>query len=284
MTIEELQERRQRSGITCEEIAYLSRIPVETVRKVFDGELDSDEVDLDEKVLDLLELVFEVSEREAEAEKKGEYERKKDADLVREAQTAYQVKKWQGEYTVEDYWAVPEEEHVELIDGVLYDMAPPVSIHQKLSFLIGKAIDAFIEKKGGLCVMFAAPVGTQLDCDDKTMLEPDITVVCDRSKLQRGIIYGAPDLVIEVLSKSTEKRDRTVKKEKYQNAGVREYWMVDPKKKRIQVYHFEKEDFSRIYSFEDQVPIGIFDGECKVDFVEIYRKVEFLYENQKCSG
>lgn len=272
MSIKELQEKKQWLGLTYEEIAYLTRIPVGVVRNVFAGKVDSDK-----KMLDLLELVFAVRERELGAEKKGQYKGEKEADIIREAQAAYRIEKWQGEYTVEDYFAVPEGKRVELIDGVIYDIGTPKLIHQKLCTLIERELDSFIKKKGGLCVSFGAPVSTQLDCDNKTMLEPDITVVCDRSKLREMFVYGAPDMVIEVLSRSTAKRDKTIKREKYQNAGVREYWIVDPKKKRIYVYHFEKEDFSRLYSFEDQVPVGIFNGECKVDFVKIYKEVEFFY-------
>lgn len=196
----------------------------------------------------------------------------------------YQAGKRQGEYTVEDYFAVPEGEQMELIDGVLYDMVPPKSIHQRIAFLIGMEIESYIRKQGGSCIVFCLPVGTQLDCDDRTMLEPDITVVCDRRKLRNGIIYGAPDLVVEILSKSTERRDKTIKKEKYRAAGVREYWLVDAKKRKVQVYHFEKEDVSRLYSFERRIPVGIFEGNCKIDFEEIYREVEFLYNDEKKTG
>jgi Uma2 family endonuclease len=123
-----------------------------------------------------------------------------------------------------------------------------------------------------------APADVQLDMDDKTMVQPDIFVVCDRSKLKNGRLYGAPDFVVEVLSPSTRKKDMFTKLAKYANADVREYWIVDPDKKRVLVYDFESDDFVKVYTFEDKVPVGIFNRQCEVNFAEIYDYIHFLYE------
>lgn len=120
----------------------------------------------------------------------------------------------------------------------------------------------------------------QLDCDDKTIVQPDVLLVCDRNKLKNGRVFGVPDLVVEVLSPSTRKKDILIKYGKYLNAGVKEYWIVDPAKKRICVYEFEKDDFPVMYTFDDKVPVGIFEGECEVDFAEIYEYTGFLYEKE----
>ena len=105
-----------------------------------------------------------------------------------------------------------------------------------------------------------APLDVQLDRDDRTMVQPDVLVVCDRSKVVRRCVYGAPDFVVEILSPSTWEKDMYVKLGKYESAGVREYWIVDPKKKRVLVYDFEHTDFPALYTFTDQIPVGIFDG------------------------
>ena len=120
----------------------------------------------------------------------------------------------------------------------------------------------------------ASPIDVQLDCDDKTMVQPDVIVVCDREKIQNRCIFGAPDFVAEVLSESTRKKDLVLKLNKYMTAGVREYWLVDPDRKKVIVYDFEKEDYPMMYGFEARIPVGIFDGECEVDFQEIYAYVK----------
>lgn len=87
-----------------------------------------------------------------------------------EAITAYQVKK-QGEYTLDDYYALPDERRVELIDGVIYDMASPSSVHQLIGSEIREQLKSYIKDKKGECIPFVAPIDVQLDCDDKTMVD-----------------------------------------------------------------------------------------------------------------
>lgn len=187
--------------------------------------------------------------------------------------------KKQGEYTLEDYFAIPDEIRVELIDGVIYDMPTPTLLHQmvlgEIIFELGK-----FEKQNKDRFMFVVHrVGVQLDCDEKTMMEPDGIVVCDKDKI-RQYIYGAPDYIVEILSPSTAKKDSTIKLKKYKTAGVREYWMVDLDKKKVVVYDWSKSEIPTVYGFDAKVPVGIFDGECEVDFAEIYQEIAFLYEKE----
>lgn len=119
----------------------------------------------------------------------------------------------------------------------------------------------------------------QLDCDAHTMVQPDVMVVCDREKILNRCIYGAPDLIVEVLSPSSGWKDANLKLAKYRAAGVREYWMVDIDRRKVIVYEFEKSEMPVIYGMEEQVPVGIFDGACRIDFVEVYEKVGFLMES-----
>lgn len=198
--------------------------------------------------------------------------------MIREQLIAYKSERKQGEYTLEDYYALPDERRVELIDGVIYDMAAPTHIHQLISGQIFRTLADYIDRSNGTCIPAYAPLDVQLDCDDKTMLQPDVLVVCDRSKFRKGIVYGAPDLVVEILSPSTRNKDSYLKTEKYANAGVREYWQVDPEKRKVLVYDYEHDEWPVLYSFEDTVPVRIYGGDCKVDFAEIYEYVKFLYE------
>ena len=182
----------------------------------------------------------------------------------------------QGEYTLEDYYALPDEKRVELIDGVFYEMASPGSIHQILVSRIFLSLANYIDSNKGTCVPLISPMDVQLDKDDKTMLQPDVLIVCDREKFRKGIVYGAPDLVVEVLSKSTHSKDMIIKLNKYYNAGVREYWIIDPGNRQIIVYKFEEGLEFVVYDADSVVPVGIFDDECTVDFGKLFEYVSFL--------
>lgn len=196
---------------------------------------------------------------------------------VCEALAAYLPAKKQGEFTIEDLKNIPDERRVELIDGVIFEMEAPQTIHQTIGLELSVRLRAFIMKKGGKCVPFVAPVDVQLDCDNKTMLQPDVMVICDREKNNGKRIYGAPDFVAEVLSKSTRKKDLFIKTVKYENAGVRECWMIDPDKKQILVYDFEGEEYPVIYGFDDEIPVRIFGGEYKINFREIHDYLKEIY-------
>ncbi len=177
--------------------------------------------------------------------------------------------KKQGEYTLEDYLALPDERRVELIDGVIYDMSAPTGYHQLIAGRLYTMLFQWINGKEGKCMPFMSPVDVQLDCDNKTIVQPDVLILCDKSKYTPERIVGAPDFVAEVLSKSTKRKDIFIKLNKYKNAGVREYWIIDPDRKTVMVWHFEKDDNIALYSFRDRIPVGIYDGELVIDFAEI---------------
>ena len=125
-----------------------------------------------------------------------------------------------------------------------------------------------------------SPVDVELDRDDKTRVQPDVLIVCDRSKVINRCVYGAPDFVMEVLSPSTRKKDMIIKLKKYEAAGVREYWMIDPDKKKLMVYHFDQEDiFPEIYGFDQKVSINVLDEPCEIDLKDMYEYIAFLYED-----
>lgn len=161
-------------------------------------------------------------------------------------------------YTIEDIYALPENQRAELIDGQLYMMAPPARIHQKLISELTQFIGHYIKSKGGSCEIYPAPFAVFLSDDDLNYVEPDISVICDRDKLDDRGCNGAPDWIIEIISPSTQQIDYGIKLFKYRTAGVREYWIVNPKTRTINVFDFENEKKSCQYSFDEDAPVCIY--------------------------
>ncbi len=162
-------------------------------------------------------------------------------------------------YTLEDIYALPDGQRAELIDGQIYYMAPPSWEHQKLSGKMYQNIANYIDEKNGKCEVLAAPFAVFLNEDDINYVEPDLSVICDTSKLDDKGCHGAPDWIIEIVSPGSKSRDYMTKLFKYHAAGVREYWIVDPMKQMISVYNFEKDDLEQ-YDFGEDVPVGIYEG------------------------
>lgn len=193
---------------------------------------------------------------------------------LKEPEVAYGRKKSQGEYTLDDYYALPDDIRAELIDGQLYLMAAPSLKHQWLQVQLTMVLGQYIKSKHGKCMLFTAPLDVQLDCDIWTMVQPDILILCNRDMALENKVYGAPDFIVEILSPSTRRKDKTIKLRKYREAGVRECWMVDPEKEVVEVYLFRNRDMDvlpRVYTFDDVVPVGIYEGDCKVDFPDMFR-------------
>ena len=162
-------------------------------------------------------------------------------------------------YTVKDIYALPEGQRAELIDGQMYMMAPPNRIHQRISHLLAWTIETYIQKRKGNCQVYPAPFSVFLNEDDQNYIEPDISVICDKNKLTEKGCSGAPDWIIEVTSPSDPQRDYGIKLFKYRTAGVREYWIVNPQKKTVMVYDFEKELYSNQYDFNDDIHVCIYN-------------------------
>ena len=163
-------------------------------------------------------------------------------------------------YTSEDYWNLPEEERAELINGKFYDMAPPSRIHQKLVSKLTALFNQYITDHHGSCEVYPAPFAVNLDADDKDWVEPDISVICAPNKLTDRGCSGAPDLIFEIVSPASRKMDYSLKNMIYSQAGVREYWIVDPAKEKVVVYCYENDSDPCLYSFDADVPVGIYPG------------------------
>ena len=183
--------------------------------------------------------------------------------------------KKQGSYTLEDYLALPDDLRVELIDGVFYDLAAPRVNHQLIATQIVHQLMRHIEEKKGPCKPVFSPVDVQLDQDDKTVVQPDILILCrPETLIKNGRVFGAPDFIIEILSHSTRKKDMTLKLAKYSEAGVREYWMIDPDKLIVVVYDLEHEELPKLYNFTSKIPVLIWKEEFSVDFNAVYEYIK----------
>lgn len=256
MNIEELKKRKKELGYSNEKISEISGVPLSTIQKIFAGVTQQPRYDT------LAALA-----------------RALDDIKVREVAFQYGIEREQGEYTIEDYDSFPEDVRVELIDGVFYVISSPNVVHQKLVLTLCRKLEDHIRKNNGQCITMLSPMDVHLrEDDDRTMVQPDIFVVCDRGKFTRQRIEGAPDLVVEVTSPSTKRKDMTIKLHKYEEAGVREYWLVDPDAKKIVVYVLEGDMIPRVYTFEDKIPVGIFNGDCIIDMADVYGELKFFFE------
>lgn len=162
-------------------------------------------------------------------------------------------------YTIEDFNNLPEDFHTELINGTLYRKAMPDRIHQELVGKLSTAIHNYILNKRNGCSVYMS-LGAQLFKDQDIVLIPDLSVICDERKLNERGCMGAPDWIIEIVSLSDAAHDYVDKLFFYYNAGVREYWIVDPQRAAVLVYLLEPDHFDvRTYTFCDTVKAGIFE-------------------------
>ena len=171
-------------------------------------------------------------------------------------------------YTVDDIYALPEGKRAELIDGQIYYMAPPNTRHQRILSFLHLEIGNYIRANKGSCEVFPAPFAVFPFADDSKYLEPDISVVCDKHKLNDQGCNGAPDWIIEIVSPGSRRMDYYTKLSLYRSAGVREYWIVDHMKQTILVYDMEHDSAPVIYSFSDIVKVNIYD-DLFINFSEI---------------
>lgn len=306
MTLEEIRRKKAEHGYTCSQLSELSGVPLSTVQKVIGGVIKSPRY----QTIQALSAVF--SDHVPQAS--GAPGDRESADRVSDAAPAYGLRPgmperslspeelnrlWavyscgagdlqryprQGSYTLDDYLALPDEQRVELIDGVFFDMGAPTIPHQMIGGDVYAQFLAFVREHKGKCMPFIAPTDVQLDRDNKTILQPDVMIVCDRSKITRARIFGAPDFVLEVLSPGTRSKDILIKTRKYRAAGVREYWLADPVNETVTKYLFTLPDGEhpdgdirmKIYPFSEPVPVTAFHDECSINFREIAETYAFL--------
>ena len=290
MTIEEMKRRKTALGLTNEMIAQAAGVPLSTIQKIMSGITKAPR----KLTLEAIESVLFAEEQRrsnrteqlpaAETVRHtgfayGDLPDNSAAGMVKEPVTGYSLantaEKKDGEYTLDDYYALPDERRVELIDGVFYDMSAPAVIHQKILGELHLLFRECTDAHEGECEVYLAPCDVRLDMDNKTMVQPDLLVICKEYDLGAKRFEGAPDLVLEILSPSTRSKDMLLKLYKYQNAGVKEYWIVDPDHETVLVYDFREDNFyPEKYDFNSVIPIHISDGQCSIDFSRVNRALK----------
>ena len=169
-------------------------------------------------------------------------------------------------FTYGDYLTWDDDERWELIDGVPYNMSPaPLVEHQRILGQLYLLFGNWLQ--GRPCQVFFAPFDVRLPDSDEsdelieTVVQPDLVIICDREKLDRRGCRGAPDLIVEILSPGTAARDLKIKLDRYERAGVREYWIVDPAEKTVMVFLRGTDGrYGRpqVFSMDDRVRVAIF--------------------------
>ena len=178
-------------------------------------------------------------------------------------------------YTYKDYLTFPGDERIEIIEGELFNMGSPSVIHQSLITNLLFEIQSYIKANKGPCKVFTAPFDVILKNDNEEVEEcsniviPDISVICDKNKLSDGKkCVGSPDMIVEIISPSNAGHDYVTKLNLYQKYKVKEYWIIDPRKRSIFVYFLGENGFYDLvnsYTFNDKVKVNIYD-DLEIDF------------------
>ena len=183
---------------------------------------------------------------------------------VEEAQPSYDVR-----YTYADYIKWDDDVRRELIDGVIYLMASPIPRHQEILGNLYLKLGNFLQGKH--CKVYL-PLDVRLNAEklDDTVVQPDLIIVCDHSIIDKASLKGVPEMVVEVLSPSTARYDKTLKFRTYLRAGIREYWIVDPKNETIAVHILKDSSYiTHAYTKEETVPVHVLEG-FKIDLSEVF--------------
>ncbi len=173
------------------------------------------------------------------------------------------------QYAESDYYNLPENIRAEVINGQIYYQPAPSRIHQRVLSEMHTAVNNYIKTKGGACQVYPAPFAVRLDEDRKNVVEPDISVICDPGKLTERGCSGAPDWIIEIVSPSNISHDYIRKLNLYADAGVREYWIVNPADQTVLAYSLEEKQFHvSSYDFKDKIKVTIYE-DFWIDFAEL---------------
>lgn len=247
MDLKEMISEKDRIGISYEKLSQYSGLSVGALHKLFSGQTKNPR----KATLNAIERVFNGLAKED------------NEDSLK------------GSHTLEEYYRLPNDRRVELIDGEFFEMEAPNSLHQEIIAILQYHFTDFVRKNKGPCKVYSSPMDVQLDQDNRTMVQPDLLVVCDRDKISKFGIYGAPDFCLEVVSPSSSKKDLFLKSYKYANAGVREYWIIIPKEKKLLVYNFESGSLMQdMYSLSGLKGVAIWDNRLEIDLDEIREAIE----------
>lgn len=310
MDLARLKRMKKLSKLTAQDISVESGIPLSTVQKIFAGQVENPR----EKTITAIEAVLDRHyppearlNTDSSAHSYSYYPLTGEQPLfVREDNLAYdygyydeyynagnrayaemrgreyidyELDSMYREYTVDDYYAIPDDMRVELIDGHIYNLSAPSVEHQHIVGSIYYYFRNYINEGHDGCRVFMAPLDVRLDLDNKTMIQPDMIGFCEHKKegeedeedprlrLNKNI-EGAPDFIVEVVSRWSYVRDSSLKYNKYLRAGVKEYWLVDPFRKTVTVNDFMN-DTCVVYTFDDKVPVSLTGGELVIDFRKV---------------
>ena len=261
MTLEQMRKRKKQLGYSNAELSNMTGIPLGTLNKILSGATKKPSPES----IKAIEQVLQDTTYQYGYASAAPYMLHEEAVEYREGE---QREKRPGEFTIDDYYALPEDKRVELIDGVFYDMAAPSVRHQLIAGSVYAQFLSYIRRKKGQCLPLVSPVDVKLDADNKTMVQPDVIVICDRSRVQERLVEGGPDFVLEVVSPSSTSRDYVRKAAKYIESGVREYWIIDPMKERVLTYDFTEDGVPVIRPLGGQIPVAIYNGDLLIDLDE----------------
>ena len=258
MKADDLKRKKEEAGMTTATLSKLSGVPVGTINKILNGETKSPRYD----TLSALEQALDSV--------------RKPSKEVRESGDPYGVEE-SDVHTTTDSWKLrcnmqadadslkfPYDVGAERMDGEMICPEKPTTGHQVLVSQLILQFGRFIEETGKNDLVFPSPFRVYPDSNEKTVLQPDISVVCHRERLGRDGLMGAPDLVMEITSSVTRKRDLGRKMCRYLEAGVREYWVLDSKTRNVLVYCFEQDELPAVYSFKEEIPVSIYEGRLRI--------------------
>ena len=296
MEVSDLKKRKKDLHLTTAKLAYLAELPVGTVSKIMTGETKNpsyvtiEKIDAallkEEMILRLenyrKELFAYIAEHSDETVDQKDFEKMyREKHHLTDEPLPYAVMNENNttkgnlalyrEYYVSlnDIKNIEENRLVELLKGQIIFNEAPSFFHQQIVQNLGRCIESFIKQNHGKCRMFNVGVNVRLCEDDYTMLIPDVVVNCDDSRLTETGIDGAPDWIIEVVSKGSRYRDYNSKMHAYMEYGVREYWIVDPEKERVTTYIEGEPMMAYVYSFDDVVPVYIYEGKLSICLKDI---------------
>lgn len=244
MNIDILAKAREEKGISYARLSELTGISAGALHKILTGETKNPRKDN----LDLLEEILIKNTPDSACKDKG------------------------GNWlcTLEDYYREAEVRRVELIHGSLCDMPQTDQLHQLLLIPIIYAFGKYIETYKGPCVVMTSSIDVQLNEDENTLVHPDMVVICDETKVHRNCIFGAPDFVLEIMTPESRTKDMFLKSYMYAEAGVREYWLLDPEKQMLISFYFESGNlFPKESPLEGKCGVNIYNGRLQINLDEL---------------
>ena len=261
MNLQEMRECKRALGYSNETLAELSGVPLATVQKVLSGITKSPRQKTVEALSKVLGTALSDRAQTAAEQPAGQRMGYVYPEVFTEIRNV--VREDDRPNTIEDIYALPDGTRAELIDGKLYYIPTPTRTHQKITGEMYLAAAAHIKAYHKECEVYIAPFGVYLNGDDSLYVEPDLSIICDTSRLSERGCMGAPDWIIEVVSAPSRKTDYAVKLNKYRQSGVREYWIVDPSLRTVLTYVFDDDrnvEDADLYPFEAEIESALFEG------------------------